>query len=322
MSSGRNTYAVIGDPVEHSLSPRIFALVFAELGIDAHYTALRVTPAELPEAVARVRRGALSGLSVTLPHKESILPLLDDVHPLAARIGAVNCVARNAAGAVQGFNTDLQGFRLALEEGGERLAGTRLVLLGAGGAGRAAAFAAVAAGGKSLVIANRDPERAFRLGLELVETGRAWPEGELRRRWEAGERPQQRAGALLVGGTEAGPSGKTFVSVAPLDAAGLAHPISHAEILVNATSVGLRDLEACPLPREVPLHAGLTVLDMVYRPLETELIRRATAAGAASVDGLWMLVHQALEQFRLWTGQTPPPLLATRLHRQLVQEVS
>ena len=89
MSALKPTYAVIGDPVEHSLSPRIFALLFAELGMEGHYTALRVTPDELPEAIARTRRGALSGLSVTLPHKEAILPLLDDVHPLAARVGAV-----------------------------------------------------------------------------------------------------------------------------------------------------------------------------------------------------------------------------------------
>src|SRR5690606_5937393 len=153
MTAPRATYAVIGDPVEHSLSPRIFARLFAELGLEGHYTALRVTPSELEEALARVRRGALAGVSVTLPHKESILPLLDDVHPLAARIGAVNCVVRTQAGTLQGFNTDLAGFRHALEEGGERLAAARVVLLGAGGAGRAAAFAAVSSGAKSVAIA-------------------------------------------------------------------------------------------------------------------------------------------------------------------------
>ena len=324
MSAGRPTYAVIGDPVEHSLSPRIFARLFAELGLDAHYTALRVTPETLQEAIARVRRGSLAGLSITLPHKEAVLSHLDDVHPLAARIGAVNCVFRAQSGAVQGFNTDLTGFRQALEEGGERLAGSRMVLLGAGGAARAAAFAAVAAGAKSLVIANRSAERAMRLGLELVETGLVWPEAELRRAWEAGERPPERAGALRLGevpGT-AGPSGKCFVTVLPLEAQPLHQAIAHAEILVNATSVGLRDPEADPLPAGCQLHAGLTVLDMVYRPLETALIRRARGAGATTVDGLWMLVHQALEQLRLWIGQTPPARTASRLHEQLAGEVS
>lgn len=321
MTAGRTTYAVIGDPVEHSLSPRIFALLFAELGEGAHYTALRVTDSELPEAVARVRRGVLNGLSVTLPHKETILPLLDDVHPQAARIGAVNCVVRTQAGTLQGHNTDLVGFRQALEEGGERLAAARVVLLGAGGAARAAAFAAVSSGAKSLVIANRSPERAMRLGLELVQTGLAWPEGELRRHWESGERAPPRAGALRIGEMPAGPSGKAFVSVLPLEAQALAQSIAHAEILVNATSVGLRENDADPLPAGVALHDGLTVLDMVYRPLETALLRRAKAAGATTVDGLWMLVYQALEQLRLWTGHVAAPQLGARLHAQLVQEV-
>jgi len=324
MSTGRPTYAVIGDPVEHSLSPRIFARLFAELGLDAHYTALRVTPDELQEAIARVRRGALQGLSITLPHKEAVLPLLDDVHPLAARIGAVNCVFRSAAGGVQGYNTDLGGFRQALEEGGERLAASRVVLLGAGGAARAAAFAAVSAGAKSLTIANRSADRALRLGLELVETGLAWPEGELRRAWESGVRPPQRRGALRLGEMpgSAGPSGKCFVSVLPLEAQPLQQAIGHAEILVNATSVGLRDRAADPLPAGCQLHAGLTVLDMVYRPLETALLRRAAAAGATTVDGLWMLVHQALEQLRLWIGRNPPAAIANRLHESLVGEMS
>jgi len=321
MSAGRNTYAVIGDPVEHSLSPRIFALLFAELGIDAHYTAMRVTDPELPEAVARVRRGLLSGLSITLPHKETVLPLLDDVHPQAARIGAANCVVRTPAGSIQGHNTDLAGFRQALEEAGERLAAARVVLLGAGGAARAAAFAAVSAGAKSVAIANRSPERALRLGLELVQTGLAWPEGELRRHWEAGERAPMRAGMLPLGDLAGGPSGKSFVSVLPLDAQSLAQALGHAEIVVNATSVGLRDPSADPLPPGCALHAGLTVLDMVYRPLETALLRRAAAAGATCVDGLWMLVYQALEQLRLWTGHAPPADIGKRLHDRLVREV-
>lgn len=322
MSAGRTTYAVIGDPVEHSLSPRIFALLFAELGLDAHYTALRVTPPELGEALGRVRRGLLSGLSITLPHKESVLPLLDDLHPQAARVGAVNCVVRTHAGTLQGYNTDLVGFRLALEEGGERLPAARVVLLGAGGAARAAAFAAVTAGAKSLVITNRSFERAARLGLELVETGLAWPEGELRRRWEMGDRPPARQGAIRVGDMPGfgGPSGKCFVSVLPLEAKALVQAIAHGEILVNATSVGLRDPGADPLPADCVLHEGLTVHDMVYRPLETALLRRARAAGATTVDGLWMLIHQALEQFRLWTGQAAPPLVAARLHELIAGE--
>lgn len=321
MTAGRPTYAVIGDPVEHSLSPRLFAILFAELGLECHYTALRVGPCDLPEAVARVRRGTLAGLSVTLPLKEAILGHLDQIHPLAARIGAVNTVVRSADGSLQGFNTDLFGFRAALEGAGRHLAAARVVLLGAGGAARAAAFAAIAAGSKSLVIANRSPERAIRLGLDLVATGLAWPEGELLRRWMEGEKGQRQADPAGVA-APSGPAGKCYVSVLPLEAAQLAQPVHHADVLVNATSVGLQAPDADPLPPPCRIHPQLAVLDMVYRPIETALLRRASAAGAARVDGLWMLVHQALEQLRLWTGRTPGPEIATLLHERLREELS
>jgi len=299
---------VIGDPVAHSLSPRIFARFFADLGIDAHYTALRVTPDELPATIDRVRRGSIAGLSVTIPHKIEAARLVDGLHPIAARIGAVNCVGHTRDGSARGFNTDALGFRLALERSGIRLPAARVVLLGAGGAARAAAFAAVDAGAKGLVIANRDPEKACRLGLELVAQGRAWPEGELLRRWET-SRP---AGAAL-----GGPSGKCFVAALPLDARELAHPLAHADALVNATSAGLGDAGADPLPPGCELDDHLAVLDMVYRPLSTALLRRAEAAGATIVDGLWMLLHQANEQLQVWTGHRAPDALLAHLHDEL-----
>jgi len=301
---------VIGDPVAHSLSPRIFARFFAELGIDAHYTAFRVTPEELSATIDRVRRGSIAGLSVTIPHKLEAARLVDALHPIAARIGAVNCVAPAREGAARGFNTDALGFRLALERSGIRLPASRMVLLGAGGAARAAAFAAVDAGAKGLVIVNRDPERACRLGLELVAQGRAWPEGELLRCWEA-TRPQ---GAAL-----GGPSGKCFVAALPLDALELSHPLAHADALVNATSAGLGDADADPLPRGCEVGDHLTVLDMVYRPLATALVRRAEASGATVVDGLWMLLHQANEQLQVWTGRRAPDALLAHLHDELAE---
>lgn len=317
VTTGRASYAVIGDPVEHSLSPRIFSRLFSELRIEGHYTALRVTPADLAEAIERVRFGALSGISVTMPHKETVLRHLDALHPTAARIGAVNCVGRSVDGRAIGYNTDSPGFRLALSERGRRLAAARLVLLGAGGAARAAAFAAATSGAKSVTIANRDPERAIRLGLDLVGSGHAWPEGELLRRWEEQEgAPKERAGPPRVRRLSS-PSGKTFVSVVPLETQALLHPLSHASILVNATSVGQGDGEADPLPPGCVLHPALTTLDMVYDPLETALLRRARQAGAPAVDGLWMLIHQAFEQLRIWTGRAASPAIASDLHDRL-----
>lgn len=304
---------MIGDPVAHSLSPRIFSRFFAALRIDAHYTALRVTPDELPEAIERVRRGSLAGLSVTIPHKEDTARLVDALHPLAARIGAVNCVAHTQGGFAQGFNTDAVGFRLALQQAGVRLPASRVLLLGSGGAARAAAFATVDAGAKGLVIANRDQERAFALGMELVRQGHAWPEGGLLRRWE--ETAPHGRGAYL-----AGPSGKCFVAAHPLDAAALAHPLAHTDVLVNATSVGLGDPDADPLPETSGVDDHLTVMDMVYRPLATALLRRAAATGAKVVDGLWMLLHQANEQLHVWTGQRAPQALLGTLHEELSGE--
>lgn len=310
MSSPRSSFAVIGDPVEHSLSPRIFAHFFAELGIDAHYTALRTPASELPALLQRLRAGVLSGVSVTLPLKEAILPLLDDLHPTARRIGAVNCVARTEKGLV-GFNTDARGFRLSLDHAGVALAGTRVLLLGAGGAARAAAFATTLAGAKSLTIANRDPARAFRLVRDLCRTGWAWPEGEAQRALEAeGWRP---------GAT--GPSEQCFVSFLPLEARALRPVLAHAQVVVNATSVGLSD-DATPLPTDLQLRPDQTGLDMVYRPLRTRFLRQAEEAGAKSVDGLWMLLFQAAEQLRIWTGVTAPPALVERLHPALSREIA
>jgi len=309
VSSLRPSYAVIGDPVEHSLSPRIFAHFFDELGIDAHYTALRVRREELPSLLQTLRSGVLAGVSVTLPHKEFIVDLLDDLHPTARRIGAVNCVAR-LGGRLVGHNTDARGFRLALERAGLPLAGTRLVLIGAGGAARAAAFAAALAGAKSVAIANRDPKRGLRLVRDLCQTGWAWPEGEAQRELEAeGWRP-----------SAAGPSGRSFVSFHPLETRALQQAVTHAQVLVNATSVGL-ETEESPLPPGIALPPGLCALDMVYRPLATAFLRQVEAEGGRTVDGLWMLLFQAAEQLRIWTGRTVPAATVERLHRELEREI-
>jgi shikimate dehydrogenase len=306
----RPSFAVIGDPVEHSLSPRIFAQLFADLGIEGHYTALRVGRQELPSLLEQVRRGTLAGVSVTLPHKESILPLLDDLHPTARRIGAVNCVGRQPDGRLVGFNTDAMGFRRALEQRDVPLAAARVVLLGAGGAARAAAFAAVSAGAKSLAIANRAPTRALTLAQDLCEAGWAWPEGEVRRALAArGWRLPQAAG----------PSGRAYVVSIPLEQAPLQQALTHADVVVNATSVGLGDGGASPLPAGLSLPQRIAAMDMVYRPLQTAFLQQAREAGARQVDGLWMLVHQAIEQLRIWTGCPIPAALATKLHDGLAQ---
>lgn len=292
--SARFNFAVIGDPVEHSLSPRLFRILFDELKLDAEYRALRTHPLELPERVNSVRSGELSGISVTIPHKEAVIPLLDELAPSASLLGAVNCLAAGGDRRVVGHNTDASGFQAALGEARVKLGGARVLILGAGGAARAAAFAAAKSGARSIVIANRTEARASKLSRDLIGSGLA-----------------HRGGA---GKKAAGPCA---VSVLPLPSASITAEI--ADLIVNASSVGLES-DADPLPATFQLGRNHAVLDMVYRPLQTRLLRRARASGAVAVDGLWMLIHQALEQFRLWLSGGVPSDFAARLHRELGEE--
>jgi shikimate dehydrogenase len=273
---------VIGDPIAHSRSPRIFEWLFAEAGIPGDYRALHVPARALAQTIAAVRRGDLQGLSVTLPHKQAVLSLLDEVSADARTIGAVNCVARGASGRLCGFNTDASGCQRALEQRGRALRGARMVVLGAGGAGRAAAVAARDAGVEALGIANRTPATARALAAELGD------------------------GAQAI----------------DLDSAAVQTALDSSQVLVNATSVGLSAPLDSPLPEGVLLGPELVVMDMVYAPLETALLRQARAAGASCVDGLWMLVHQALEQLRIWTGFVAPPSFAARVHGFVSKEMT
>jgi shikimate dehydrogenase len=294
--SSRFNFAVIGDPVEHSLSPRLFRILFDELQLDADYRALRTPPLELPERVKSIRSGELSGISVTLPHKESVIPLLDDLAPSASLVGAVNCLAPDGTRRAIGHNTDGSGFQSALEQAKVKLAGARVLILGSGGAARAAAFAAAKSGARSIVLANRTEARAGRLAGDLIRSG-------LAREGAADKTPAR---------------GTCAVNVLPLPSASITAEI--ADLIVNATSVGLESEEADPLPATFQLGPRHAVLDMVYRPLETRLLRRARDSGAVAIDGLWMLIHQALEQFRLWLSGAVPGDFAARLHRELGEE--
>jgi len=279
----------------------------------AGYRALKTRPEELGQRVQSVRVGELGGLSVTLPHKETIIALLDELSPAAAAMGAANCVASSGL-RVLGHNTDGPGFELALDRAGVKLAGARVLILGAGGAARAAAFSAAQAGARSIVIANRTPARADALATDLVARGLAQA--------AAGHRAESRAAGGVssfdgpaTSARSSAPAGVVYVL--PLSASALAE--ERADILVNATSVGL-DSSADPLPESFRLDGTHAVLDMVYRPLQTALLSRAGAKGIVAIDGVWMLVYQALEQLRIWTSRSVAADLAARLHSKLCEE--
>jgi len=295
--------------VEHSLSPQLFAWLFSQIGIHAHYARERVLAKDLPNVVARLRDGDWEGVSVTLPHKETICGTLDELDSSALRVKACNTVVRLPSGRLRGFNTDGTGLRLALEvAGGADLTGAQVILLGAGGAARAAAFEVASAGACELTIANRTVERAQQLIADLAEAGIAAPGNVVRR-----------GGSQQTRGERASPS--CAVMAISLEHGRLSRALANSSVVLNCTSVGLLQPDQSPLPSACRLRAGQTVLDMVYRPLQTSLLKRAAAEGAKPVDGLWMLIFQALEQLRLWTGQRCAMKVAHEAHRYLTRQV-
>jgi shikimate dehydrogenase len=259
--------ALIGHPVEHSLSPAVHNASFAAEGLDYIYVALDVKPEDLPSAVRGAAALGFRGFNVTMPHKRAILPLLDDVDEGARISGAVNTVVVEDLGLLRGHNTDGGGMVGACREAGIGLAGKRVLLLGAGGVAAAIALAFGGEGIGELRIVNRSIEPA----RELL--------GKLRA------------------------AGLKKVEVSSGDA--LDKAAAETEVIVNATSLGMRDGDPLPIPVE-HLGGGRTVCDAVYRPGgETALIREARVRGARVVAGERMLLYQGVLAQRFWTGREP-----------------
>ncbi|MDK2816198.1 MAG: shikimate dehydrogenase [Moorella sp. (in: firmicutes)] len=274
--------ALMGCPVEHSLSPLMQNAAFAATGLDLVYLAFAVTPSGLPAALAGLKALGFRGANVTVPHKEAVIKYLDAVEPTAARIGAVNTIV-NEGGRLNGYNTDASGFLRSLQEAGFNPAGMKAVILGAGGAARAVAFALAGAGCTGLTIANRTLERAGHLaaalaGLSVLVKACALEEEELRPR------------------------------------------VEEADLVVNATSAGMAPMEgAVPLPA-VWLHAGQWVYDLVYNPLETRFLRDARQRGCRAISGLGMLLYQGAAAFTLWTGKPAPVEVMGEALRKAIQD--
>ncbi len=257
---------LLGWPVHHSLSPAMHNAAFRALGLDWAYLPLAVPPESLPEALAGLKALGFRGVNVTIPHKEKVLAGLDEVAPEARSLGAVNTVVITD-GRLAGHNTDVAGFLAALDTAG--CAPCRAVVLGAGGAARAAVYALLSRG-VTVIVANRSPQRAQGLVASLSA-------------------PSRRADTCT------------------LETQPLRDALSRSDLLVNATPAGMwPDVDATPLPAGTRLHDGLAVMDLVYNPLETLLLRQARQAGAKTINGLDMLIHQGAAAFRLWTGQDPP----------------
>jgi shikimate dehydrogenase len=259
---------VIGNPIEHTLSPAMQNAAFDELGLDWVYVPFRVSNQELGEAIRGMRALNIRGLNVTIPHKVAVMQYLDEVDEMAANIGAVNTVV-NQDGCLKGYNTDGLGFLRALTAEGVNPKGKKIVILGAGGAARAISFI-LADKGAELTIVNRHVEGAKNLAGRIE--------------------------ALF----------RKSVEPLELNEANLEGALKNAQVLVNTTSVGMSpNKEATIVPCEI-LKADLTVFDVIYSPLKTRLLSEAAATGAKTIGGAEMLVWQGAAALEKWTGQNAP----------------
>jgi shikimate dehydrogenase len=261
-------YGVIGNPVEHTLSPAMHNAAFEHLNLNCVFLAFEVKPTEVENALVGVRCLGISGLNVTMPHKHSVVPYLDDVDETAKVLSSVNTIC-NREGRLIGYSTDGIGALRALQENGVKLKGKRLLLLGGGGAAKAIAYA-LAPKVDGLVMLNRTPEKTKHLIQEL----------------------SRRFNKKVTSGV--------------LSTQAVKKHIRNVEILVNATPVGM-----FPNVREtlVPsgfLRDGLTVMDIVYHPIETQLAKDAKAEGARVISGVEMLIYQGAESLEIWTGCKAP----------------
>jgi shikimate dehydrogenase len=266
--SGRTRVcAVIGDPIEHTLSPTMHNAAFEHLKLDFVFLAFRVTSDELKNAIRGVRGLGIRGLNVTMPHKNAVTEFLDEADAAVKFLGAANTIL-NQGGRLRGFNTDGGGALKALRRTGVNLAGKKVLLLGAGGAAKVIAFC-IAREVDELCILNRDAVKARELASVLEPCGKK------------------------IVGNELSPNQ-------------IQKELRDSDVLINATSVGMTPYASESLVEPEWLKRELCVMDIVYNPVETKLIRDARAAGAKVINGVEMLLYQGAASFEIWMGCPAP----------------
>ncbi|MFQ5943231.1 MAG: shikimate dehydrogenase [Anaerolineales bacterium] len=260
---------LLGSPVAHSISPAIQNAAFASAGLDWSFEAMEVAPEKLAATITRMRADDWLGANITIPFKETVVQLLDMTDPTATKTSAVNTIV-NRSGRLVGHNTDLPGFIRDLRAHWRIPSTARSLILGAGGAARAAAFG-LAQEGIELSFIARTVERAERLASDIRQ-------------------------AYAV-----------EVAIHPWASESFLNAASQCTLIVNATPVGLvPDTKISPWPDDVSLPPSAFVYDMVYSPKETKLIRQAQREGLKAVSGTGMLLEQAALSYELWTGLRAP----------------
>ena len=258
---------VIGHPIEHSMSPLMHNAVIRELKLNYIYLAFNIHPPNLNRAVEGFRAFDIKGVNITIPFKQKIMKYLDEIDPIAQRIGAVNAI-KNNDGYLIGRNTDAEGGMKALSNAGYTISGNNILLLGAGGAARALAFI-IAEDVNKMVIANRTEKRAVKLANEIKKNFGINVEGKNNSNGVLKEESKK------------------------------------ADILINTTPIGMYpNVDKSPISAEF-LHEDLIVYDVVYNPINTKLIKNASEKGCKTIGGLDMLVNQGALAFEWWTNKKP-----------------
>jgi len=263
-------FAVIGHPIGHSLSPLMHNTAFQLLRLDCQYEAIDIEPASLKQAVEHFREQRWSGFNITAPHKEAIIPLIDEVVPEARGVGAVNTVVcRNKI--LVGYNTDVIGIERSLRSVRANIEGQVCIIMGSGGAARSVAH----------VLAHNIKPKAVTFSVLFPE----------------------QAYAIIK---NIGKSSVHFNVIHSTDTA-LETAIKDSTLLVNATTVGMFPyVSDSPLSNQHWLSNKHIVFDLIYRPLRTRLLSEAQAVGARTIDGLEMFIHQGAAAFHLWTEKEMP----------------
>jgi len=259
-----DTYAVIGDPIDHSLSPNIHNAAFRHLELDHSYIAYKISAGELAAGIDSLKKIRIAGFNVTIPHKIEIMKFLDDMDTTSKVIGAVNTVS-NENGRLKGYNTDMIGFLDPIKKRNLTMKNANVMLLGAGGAARAIITAMVKEKASKITIVNRTMENAYQLAVFAKE----------------------------IGGN---------VEVVSLDKA--EDEISDHKFIINSTSVGMKNEPSILATYDI--NDTHVVYDIVYQPINTDLVKKSKENGATIIYGYEMLLSQAARAFEIWHKIEPP----------------